>query len=122
MTDLKTSTFIRQGLKYLWDGLDPSDVHSEEKEEYLCHAITRAARGGQKNWMFNTHRSTPEVEGRLQAVKDMIEQRLFPHNNLAAWLAHCGDVRSADMTAERLQKHRRKWALKMIAEFKRKGD
>lgn len=122
MQNLKTSTLIRNGLKYLWDGRDMPDVLWEEREEYLCHAITRAARSGQKNWMFNTHRSTPEVEGRLQAVKNMIERRLFPYNNLYAWLHHSANVPDADMTNERLQKHRRKWALKMIAEFKRKGD
>jgi hypothetical protein len=122
MQNLKTSTLIRNGLKHLWDGKDHSQVPTDEKEEYLCHAIVRAARGGQSRWMSFIHRGTSEMEGRVQDVRDMIEKRLFPYNNLAAWLAHCGGVRQSEMTPENLQKHRRKWALKMAAEFKRKGD
>lgn len=122
MQDLKTSTLIRNGLKHLWDGRDGAEVADDLKEEFLCHAIVRAGRGGAIGWPMFAYRSAQETERRLQDVRDMIEQRLFPYNNLAAWLAHCGGVRQADLTNENLQKHRRKWALKMIAEFKRKGD
>ena len=122
MQNLKTSTLIAQGLKYLWDGHNVNESLNDEKEEYLCHAIHRAARGGHAEWMYHTHRVTPEVESRAKEVRAMVEKRLFPYNSLEAWLAHCGDVRRSEMTSERLQQHRRKWALKMIAEFKRKGD
>lgn len=122
MQNLKTSTLIRNGLKHLWDGRDGGEVANDSKEEFLCHAIVRAGRSGEIGWEMFAYRGAQETERRLQDVRDMIEQRLFPYNNLAAWLAHCGDVRQADMTPERLQKHRRKWALKMAAEFKRKGD
>lgn len=122
MQDLRTSTLIRNGLKHLWDGLNTSDIRSEEKEEYLCHAIARAGRNSQSNWMYYANRSTPEVERRLDAVRGMIEKRLFPWNNLYAWLVHRANVPEADLTPDRIQEHRRKWALKMAAEFKRKGD
>lgn len=118
MQNLKTSTLIAQGLKHLWDGQSLND----EKEEYLCHAIHRAARCGYAEWMYHTHRVTPEVESRAKEVRAMVELRLFPWNSLEAWLRYGANVPEADITHERLQEHRRKWALKMIAEFKRKGD
>jgi hypothetical protein len=122
MHTLKTSILIRDGLAYLWDGTETSEVRQERKEEYLCHAITRAARGGSHQWMLDKHRAETIVEVRVRAVRDMIEKRLFPYNNLAAWLQFCGDARSADLTDLNLQKHRKQWANRMIAEFKRKGD
>ena len=122
MQNLKTSTLIAQGLKYLWDGRNINESLNDEKEEYLCHAIHRAARGGYAGWSCYTHRETPEVESRVKEVRAMIEKRLFPWNTLEAWLRHCANVPVGKLTHERLQQHRRKWALKMIAEFKRKGD
>lgn len=122
MQDLRTSTFIRKGLKYLWNGQTTDELGNDLKEEFLCHAIMRAGRGGDVGWGMYTYRSTQEVERRLQDIRDVIEQRLFPYSSLAAWLTYCGDVRQADLTSVNLQKHRRKWALKMIAEFKAKGD
>lgn len=122
MQNLKTSTLIRNGLKHLWDGRDGGEVSDNSKEEYLCHAIMRAGRGGSGAWMLYTYRHTQESERRLQDVRDMIAERLFPYNSLSSWLEHCGDVSQSEMTHERLQEHRRKWALKMIAEFKAKGD
>jgi hypothetical protein len=122
MKDLKTSILIGNGLAYLWDGTETSDVRQERKEEYLCHAIIRAARGGAYEWMLPKHRAETIVEVRVRAVKDMIEKRLFPYNNLAAWLRRVGGVPDADLTDLNLQKHRKQWAQRMIAEFKRKGD
>lgn len=122
MQTLKTSDLIRQALPYLWDGKDYGEVCQSKKEEYLCHAIMRAARGGHKNWMFIEHRAELRVEQRIKEVKDMIEQRLVPYNSLESWLLYVGNVLARDLTHENVQKHRKQWARRMIAEFKRKGD
>ena len=122
MQTLKTSDLIRQALPYLWDGKDFGKMDQRNKEEYLCHAITRAGRGGHKNWVYHEHRAQLYVEQRIKEVKDMIEKRLFPYNSLESWLQYVGDVRARDLTHENVQRHRKQWARRMIAEFKRKGD
>lgn len=122
MQDLKTSTLIRDGLAYLWDGADFREVRREEKEEYLCHAIVRAARGGSSEWMCRYERAEPIVEARLEVVRGVIEKRLYPWNSLAAWLQYQAGVPEADLTNLNLQKHRKQWAQRMIAEFDAKGD
>jgi hypothetical protein len=122
MQTLKTSTLIRKGLAYLWDGTKTSDVLQERKEEFLCHAIFRAARGGMYEWMLPDNHAETIVEVKVQEIRKMIEKRLFPWNNLSAWLLHAGGVPEADLTDWRLQKHRKQWANRLIAEFKLKGD
>lgn len=120
MKKLKTSTLIRQGLKHLWDGRDQADAEYS-KEEYLCHAIARGVRGGMHDW--HRYPSTkPNAENRLNQVRDMIEERLYPYNNLHAWLRHSANVPVADLTEPNLQRHRWKWAAKMVIEFEAKGD
>ena len=122
MQTLKTSDLIRQALPYLSDGKDYDEVDQGKTEEYLCHAISRAARGGHKNWMFIEHRAELRIEQRIKEVRGMIEKRLSPYNSLESWLKYVGNVCGRDLTRENLQKHRKQWARRMIAEFKRKGD
>lgn len=120
MQDLRTSTLIRNGLKHLWDGQDIWAISDDKKEEYLCHAIARAVRNDDAMWHLS--KASSNEEATLNRVRTMIEGRLFPYNNLYAWLIHQAGVPDSLLTQERLQEHRRKWALKMAAEFKRKGD
>lgn len=121
MHDLKTSTLIRNGLQYLWDGRSYEAIRSGRKEEYLCHAIARSVRRGVEDW-YGRRCPEREVEIALNRVRNMICERLRPHFSLSNWLASEGISDKALAKEQDVQTHRRQWALKMIAEFEAKGD
>lgn len=110
---MKTSELIDRSRKYLWDGKCDSDL-DWGKSEYVCFAILYAARehGGRKQILLDLH----------QQCRDVIEARLFPWNNLEAWLEHGANIPAKELTHERVQKHRLKWMNKLIKEYKAKGD
>lgn len=106
---MKTSELIEEAKWHLWDGKCEYDLENGGITEYICFAILYAAR---------THRCIDLH----QQCRDVIEARLFPWNNLDAWLQHGIGIPAKELTAERVQKHRRKWMNKLIKEYKAKGD
>lgn len=103
---MKSSELIKQAKELLWDGGDDTE-HC--KDEYICYALLHAA-------------STPS-QGRLaQRIRDSIEVRLHPWNNLYSWLRYEANIPDKMLTNERVQAHRLAWMNKLIKEYKAKGD
>jgi len=106
---MRTSQLIEKAKKHLWDGKYEYALEHIDITEYICFAILYAAR-------------THDCIELHQQCRDVIEARLLPWNNLDAWLQHGIGIPAKELTAERVQKHRRKWMNKLIKEYKAKGD
>lgn len=111
---MKTSDLITQAKKYLWDGKDDSALEDFYTSEYICFAVLYAARDANGSYDRNV-----DIANR---VRGLIEERIFPWNNLEAWLQHSVGICSSELTNQRVQKHRLKWMNRLIKEHKAKGD
>lgn len=111
---MKTSQLITQAKKYLWDGKNDLALEDLYTSEYICFAVLYAARDANGSYDRNV-----DLANR---VRGLIEERLFPWNNLDAWLQHSADIPCFELTNQRVQKHRLKWMNRLIKEHKAKGD
>ena len=114
---MKTSELLTKAKKYLWDGKDFRDLDdpSAHKSEYICFALSNVQR-------FELDLSKPMIYKLIHKTRYMIEQRLFPWNNMEAWLKYGAKIPWEKLTQGRVQKHRLKWMNQLIKEYKAKGD
>lgn len=105
---MKSSELLEKAKKYLWDGIG-DETGDETGYAFICYAILHAA-------------STPSQIGLAQKVRDAIEVRLHPWNNLHSWLRYEAGIPEKMLTQERVQAHRLAWMNKLIKEYKAKGD
>jgi hypothetical protein len=105
---VKTSELIAKAKKYLWDGLDDSELNFPVTE-FICYAVKRAA-------------NRPSEYGLAQTFRDDIEVRMHPCNNLWSWLVHEARIPTKDLTHLTVQAHRLAWMNQLINEYKAKGD
>lgn len=114
---MKTSELLITAKKYLWDGKDCTQLEdlSQHKTEYICFAITNA-----RHFELNL----PEVPHfkLVRKTMNMIEERLFPWNNMESWLLRRCGIPPEDLKPDRVQAHRLAWMNQLINEFKAKGD
>ncbi len=103
---MKTSELIKQAKELLWDGKDECE---DCKEEFICYALLHAS----------SNRFQMELS---QRIRDDIEVRLHPWNNLYSWLRYEANISEKDLTYKRVQAHRLAWMNKLIKEYKAKGD
>ena len=111
---MKTSELITQAKQYLWDGKNELALETPYTSEYICFAVLHAARDANGSYNRNV-----DLANR---VRGLIEERIFPWNNLEAWLQHSVGICSSVLTYQRVQKHRLKWMNRLIKEHKAKGD
>ena len=114
---MKTSELLITAKEYLWDGKDDNQLEdlSQHKTEYICFAITNARH-------FELNLSEAPIYKLVRKTRDMIEERLFPWNNMAAWLQHGACIPPEDLTPDRVQAHRLAWMNELINEYKAKED
>jgi hypothetical protein len=103
---MKTSEILRRAKARLWNGvtLDKHGDVPRGKSAMICYAIMGA--------------SFAESD----AVCREIMRRIHPYNTLRGWLANQPHVRLGDLTDKNVQRHRRQWVDKLIAEYEAKGD
>lgn len=114
---MKTSELLTAAKKYLWDGQDDNQLEdlSEHKSEYICFAISNVRH-------FELNLSEAPIYWLIRKTRDMIELRLFPWNNMDAWLLRGACIPPEQLTPDRVQAHRLAWMNLLIEEFKAKGD
>ena len=114
---MKTSELIAKARKYLWDGEDDRDLDDpkKHKSEFICFALSNVQR-------FDLQKTQAPLLKIVCKTKDMIEARLFPWNNMDAWLQHGANIPYKDLTPDRVQAHRLAWMNLLIKEYKAKGD
>ena len=107
---MKTSELITKAKKYLWDGLDDFELEFPgKKTEFICYAMVRAA-------------NRPSEHALAQTLRDDIEVRMHPWNNVWSWLVHEARIPTKNLTHPNVQAHRLAWMNKLIKEYKAKGD
>ena len=96
---------LKSAVPFLHDGKDEGN---DWNTEYICVAIDHARRSSKYAW--------PSYNGASMA-RSTIESRISPFCSFETWLERQPTVRYADLTFERVQKHRHAWLQQLIKEF-----
>lgn len=91
----------RLAAQLLWDG---SDIRPFGMRKYLCQAIQDAAKDTEMH---------KEIASQVVST---IERRIYPHITLESWLLW--RVPEAEITPERVQRHRYEWLKQLESEFR----
>lgn len=93
--------------KYLWSGVGPE---KPPLEMFICHCLEKVERRGGR-----------AGNGAHHAIS-VIEDAIRPCSTLESWLEQNGCVKNMLINDRLMQRLRRKWIDKMIADLKRFAD
>lgn len=105
VTNKQIARALVKAIPHLWNGVS----NFYQGQTYICHAIRS---GDNRSW---DHLSQATV-----AAIEIIENRLIINGNrktFRTWLSWQPNVKSKDMTDQRVQAHRKEWLLMLIKEF-----
>lgn len=123
MTKLTTSQLLTEAKKYLWDGRlrDEESKRYVNQKEYICHALDRVkmVQGFERVDAVKYHALIRTINDRLVVRRG---NGKFSQETFKSWLRESAGISWNDLMPIPVQKHRRAWMNKLIAEYRAKGD
>ena len=103
VSNKQIARIFRRAMTFLWDGVDIQSL--QYTSEYICYAIAWGRR---------------EPDQAEYKARKIITQRLNGYSSVGSWLHWYHDIPSSELTAQKLQAHRRAWLEMLIKEFETK--